>query len=82
MDTGQWWFLEDVGHLLQRNAPLCSSGMAQAAWSSGTRQGQCCKRKPEGMDIWEETFGATRMQQWHKELRPKGALMSGKQGKC
>jgi hypothetical protein len=31
------------------------------------------------MDVQEETSGVTRMQQWHKEPRPKSAIMSGKQ---
>jgi hypothetical protein len=34
------------------------------------------------MDVQEEVSGAIRMQQWHKEPRPKGVITSGKQGKC
>jgi hypothetical protein len=82
MDPGEGWVLEEVGHHLQRNDLLCRSGMAQGTQSSGTRQGQCCKRNPGRMDIWEEMLAATEMQRCHKELRPKGMIMSGKQGKC
>jgi hypothetical protein len=77
MDPGLWWVMEEVGCCLQRNDPPCHSCTVQGTWSSGHRQGQRCTRNPERMDIQEVTLGKTGMQQWHKELRPKGAATSG-----
>jgi hypothetical protein len=38
-DPGQWWILEEVGHCLQINDPLCHSCTVQGTWSSEIRQG-------------------------------------------
>jgi hypothetical protein len=45
-------------------------------------QGQCYKRNLERADVREEMSGVTGMQQWNKETKPKGAIMTGKHGKC
>jgi hypothetical protein len=44
-----------------------------------TDQGQFCNRNVKWVDIWEETLGATGMQQQHKELRPKRVITTEKQ---
>jgi hypothetical protein len=46
----------------------------------GTRQGQSCTKNQERMDVWEETSGRTRRQQWNKGLRLKEATMSEEAG--
>jgi hypothetical protein len=51
---------------------------AQGRRSSGTRQGQCCKRNLNRMGVREETSGATGIQQWNKGLILKGAATSRK----
>jgi hypothetical protein len=81
-DPGQWWFPEEVGHYPRMVDLPCHSCTVEGTWSTWTRQGQCCTRNSERTDILEEVFGATIMQQQHKEPRPKEVIMSGKQGKC
>jgi hypothetical protein len=54
-------------------------GRAHTRLTEKSDQGQCSKRNLEGMDVREETWGATEMQQCHKEPMPKRAITSGKQ---
>jgi hypothetical protein len=84
MDPGQWWVPEEVGRCLQKDGPLHSirdmsyRTNGQTEMTKKTRHRQCCKMNPDRRDVQEETSGATRMQQWNKGQRLKGAAMSEK----